>query len=281
MLSCTVPMVSIPHSIRARRKLGQSFLVDTDVMRRMLREAGVTGADTALEVGPGPGTLTRLLAAKAKQVHAIEVDRQFRSVLGEVVSDHSNVEVRWGDARSIDLPDVDVVVSSLPYGTSLPILFRLLEAGITRGAVLLQDRQARRLAALPGGRGYSRVSVMAQRLATVELVTAVARDRFVPEPDVDSALVKFTAPARQADGEVELGLLRNLLDRLFLHRSDQLHAAMAAEGMGTAIGGVPKRVRRLPVHQVSPSDFDLIAAAVARAAVEVRPVSTRTKRRAN
>lgn len=272
----------IPPSINARRALGQSFLIDTDVMRRMVREAGLTRGHAALEVGAGPGTLTRVIAPKARVVHVIEVDRQFRVVLGEVAADHENVRIHWGDARKVALPPFDVVVASLPYSTSLPILFRLLEHGFIQGAVLLQRRQAVRLAARPGERGYSRVSVMAQRLAEIDIVADVPRDRFLPEPAVDSALARVTphsgAATRDVDHDEQLS---RLLDTLFLRRRDRLDVALRAAGLGDAASGIDKRLRSTAVERVTPADFDLVGAAVRRAGIRVSPVPAAVKRRAN
>lgn len=251
-------------------------------MRRMLREAGVTRSHTVLEVGPGPGTLTRVLAAKAKRVEAVEVDRQFRPLLDEVTAEHRNVAITWGDAREVDLPAFDLVVASLPYSASLPILFRLMEAGFERGAVLLQDRQARRLAARPGAPGYSRVGVMAQRLATIDVVAHIGRDRFIPEPAVDSALVRI---GRRADGAArplaEPEQLGHVVDTLFLRRHDRLDASMRASGLGDAVGDVPGRLRHTSVDRVTPEEFGVVAAAVAAAGLRVPPVPARVKRRAN
>jgi 16S rRNA (adenine1518-N6/adenine1519-N6)-dimethyltransferase len=218
-----------------------------------------------------------VLAASARRVHAIEIDRQFHDVLTGVAADHANVAIAWGDARTVELPPFDVVVASLPYSTSLPILFRLLEHGFASGAVLLQDRQARRLAAAPGAPGYSRVSVMAQRLAAVEVVAHVPRDRFVPEPAVDSALVRL-APHTTPEAS-DLDWHRNLLDTLFLHRSKTLEAALRAGGLAAARDRVPARLRNRRVDRLTPDDFDAVAAAARAAGLAVPPVPARVKRR--
>jgi 16S rRNA (adenine1518-N6/adenine1519-N6)-dimethyltransferase len=232
-----------------------------------------------LEVGAGPGTLTRVLAPKARAVEVIELDRQFRPVLDEVVAEHGNVHLCWGDARKVDLPAFDVVIASLPYSTSLPILFRLLEHGFERGAVLLQERQARRLAARPGERGYSRVGVMAQRLATIEVIAQVPRDRFLPEPAVDSSLVRVAPDGDASVDPAGNEELRCLLDTLFLRRRDRLEAALRAAGLTEALAAIDSRLRRTAVERVTPAEFDLVHGAVRRSGLRVPRVPARVKRR--
>ena len=142
--------------IRPKKSLGQHFLVDSRVALRHVGHAAIGSSDTVLEIGPGLGILTRLLAERARHVVAIEADRRFAAYLRESLPD---VEVIEGDALAIEWPRFDVMASNLPYQISSPLTFRLLGEPFRRAVLMYQWEFARRMIAKPATADYSRLSV--------------------------------------------------------------------------------------------------------------------------
>lgn len=174
-------------SRRVRRpKLGQHFLKDTRYAERAVEAAELRADDIVLEVGPGKGVLTRLLAPRVAKVLAVELDETLADAL-----DVPNVELIRGDAVQVDIPPFDACVSNLPYQISSPFLFRLLERDYRVAVLMVQKEFADRLVAKPGGGDYGRLSVNAQRRAHVEIVARVPPGAFDPPPRVDSAIVRI------------------------------------------------------------------------------------------
>jgi len=175
--------------IRARRSLGQNFLVDERFADRAIQHADVRRTDTVLEIGPGLGVLTERLARKARRVIAVETEKRFIGLVNE-----RNVEYIHGDILEVDLPRFDKVVSNLPFSISTPVTFRLLDPSMEfKTAVLMYQLEfAERLAALPGGKDYGRLTIGAYIRSIVELLDKVPSSAFYPRPKVDSCLVRMT-----------------------------------------------------------------------------------------
>lgn len=271
----------IPKSIRPNRRLGQNFLINTDVMGRMVRRAGVTRSDVVLEIGPGPGTLTGILASKAARVEAVEIDLQFKPCLTEVQAQNPNVRVVWGDALKVPLPAFTKAVACLPFNVSLPLVFALLGHSFATAVLLVQDRQAQRIAARPGDAGYGRVSITVAARADVELLELVPRGDFMPAPDVDGAVIRLTSrPPRVPPAAAER--FRDLLDLIFLHRDHTIDAALAAcfgdQAARTVAAALPNGIRRKHVRRAELDDFVLLLELIDQAGIELRSVSNRTKR---
>lgn len=171
---------------RARPKLGQHFLRDVRYAERAVEAADLRATDVVLEVGPGKGVLTRLLAPRVAKVVAVELDEALADAL-----DVPNVELVRGDAVQVEIPLFDACVSNLPYQISSPFLFRLLERDFRVAVLMLQKEFADRLVAKPGTGDYGRLSVSAQRRADVEIVARVPAGAFDPPPQVESALVRL------------------------------------------------------------------------------------------
>lgn len=181
------------YSIRPDKNLGQSFLINTNVARDIVKSAGVAAESKVLEIGGGFGILSEQLAQKADKVFIIEIDSRLVQALREVLVDYSNVEVIHGDALTVTLPEVDRIVSNLPYSISSPITFRVLEEAVFDSAVLMyQEEFAERLLASPGMSNYSRLSVDIQYLAVIEELMRVPATEFYPTPSVDSKVVRIS-----------------------------------------------------------------------------------------
>ena len=179
-----------------RKRLGQHFLIDPNLLRKIVSLADLKSSDFVCEIGPGGGALTGLLCQSAKQVLALEVDPRMVDFLRTELAGHANLEVQEQDALqySFDrMPEPTVVVANLPYNISTPLLFRLLEAGgkIVRMVLTLQLEVAQRLTAKPNTKDYGVLSVMAQHLADVRFGFSVSRKCFRPVPDVDSGVVRL------------------------------------------------------------------------------------------
>ena len=144
----------------AKQRFGQHFLIDLSVADREVGYAKLIKNDIVLEIGPGQGVITRLLAQKAKQVIAIEIDQRLVDKLKKTLP--GNVTLISGDALSVDfqtLPRFTKIVSNLPFEISSPITFKFLESSFSRGILIYQKDFAKRLVALPGTKEYSRLTV--------------------------------------------------------------------------------------------------------------------------
>lgn len=190
------------HGVRTNKALGQNFLLDRNTLDKIVAAAELTGGEAVLEIGPGLGALTRLLAERAGSVAAVEVDAGFVRVLSETVADLPNVSVTHADFLRLDLPAwapehlqplPATVVANVPYYITSPILIALLEtASLWRSIVVLVQREvAERLNAAPGTGDYGSLTLYAGFHAEVEMVGAVPRGVFFPPPKVDSAIVRL------------------------------------------------------------------------------------------
>lgn len=181
------------YSITPRKSAGQSFLVSHDIARKIVLQANLTRNDTVLEIGGGLGILSQWAAKLAKCVYVVEVDPKLVVALKEILEDTTNVEIIEGDALHIDFPDVNKIVSNLPYSISSPITFRLLDEVNFELAVLMYQKEfAKRLIAEPGSTNYSRLSIETQYRANVVEVMEVPAQMFYPVPAVDSSIVAMT-----------------------------------------------------------------------------------------
>lgn len=187
-----------------KKSLGQNFLIDGNILSRIVDAAGLTKAKGALEIGPGIGALTQRLANEAGKVTAIEIDNRLIPILSEILQDEEHVSVVHGDVLKIDLKQLFAeqfsdcekvsVVANLPYYVTTPILMKLLEEKLPLEniVVMIQKEVAQRMAAKPGGKEYGSLSVAVQYYCTTEIVCTVPHTVFIPQPNVDSAVIKLT-----------------------------------------------------------------------------------------
>jgi 16S rRNA (adenine1518-N6/adenine1519-N6)-dimethyltransferase len=229
----------MPTAPRPRKRLGQHFLIDPNIVRKIVTLADVRPHETVLEIGPGRGVLTRPLCAAARTVIAIEKDPRLGDYLTRAVADCRNLDLRVADALEFpfeSLPDRSVVVANLPYNISTPLLFRLLEARerIDRMVLMLQTEVARRLVARPGGRDYGILSVLAQYSATPSLAFQVAASCFRPRPEVGSAVVRLMMQTERSSLRVaDEALFVRTVRAAFAHRRKTLLNSLRDEGLGT------------------------------------------------
>ncbi len=246
------------HGLDARRSLGQHFLLDQNLTDRVVRAAGPLAGVSVIEIGPGPGGLTRsLLAAGPAKVVAIEKDARCAAAireLAEVFPDR--LEIVEADALALDVralaPSPRKVIANLPYNIAAPLLIGWLRnardfAGFT---LMLQREVAQRLAATPGGGAYGRLTVLVQWLCSVEYQFAVDRRAFVPPPRVTSAVVNLT-PRPEPLARAEWRALETVTKAAFGQRRKMLRSSLRSLGIDAAEAGIQptRRAEELSVEE--------------------------------
>lgn len=182
--------------LKADKRLGQNFLIDEEVVRRIVAAAELSEDDTVLEVGPGIGTLTQGLAQSGARVVAVELDKRLLPVLAKTLEGYDNVRIENGDILEVDIKNIVgaptfKVAANLPYYITTPIIFNLLEQRlpIERLVAMVQKEVAERMVAKPGGKDYGALSVSIQYYTEPEIAFIVPPESFIPAPNVDSAVI--------------------------------------------------------------------------------------------
>jgi 16S rRNA (adenine1518-N6/adenine1519-N6)-dimethyltransferase len=211
----------------ARRSLGQNFLVDANLQRKIVDAIGAGSGDDVLEIGPGRGALTRHLTGTVRRLVLVELDDDLARALEGRYGARDDVEVVHGDVLQEPLRahfpawERVHVVGNIPYNITSPILFTLLEAPRPRDIVLMvQDEVADRLAADVGTKAYGALSVGVRSVAEVEKLFRVGRGAFRPVPGVDSAVIRIRPRAAAAD--FDEARLRDLVRAAFQWRRKQM-----------------------------------------------------------
>jgi 16S rRNA (adenine1518-N6/adenine1519-N6)-dimethyltransferase len=199
-----------------KKSLGQNFLIDTNILNRIVDHAELTEESAAIEVGPGIGALTEQLAKRSKKVMAFEIDQRLLPILEDTLAPYENVKIIHQDVLKADVQKyIDeelagvkdiMVVANLPYYVTTPILMKLIEEKLPiRGIVsMLQKEVAERIAAKPGTKEYGSLSIAIQYYTVAETVMIVPKTVFIPQPNVDSAVIRLTfrdQPAVQVKDE--------------------------------------------------------------------------------
>jgi 16S rRNA (adenine1518-N6/adenine1519-N6)-dimethyltransferase len=243
-----------------KKKFGQHFLFDRNILKKILNCSGVTGEDTVIEIGPGLGTLTNIIAERAKEVIAIEFDRKLISRLKENVESNLNVTIITADALKFDYETIQNrfrVVANIPYYITTPLLFRLLEyrENIISMTLLLQKEVAERIVASPGGKDYGVLSISSRIFTRPELKFMVTRKVFSPPPDVDSAVVHFEVSPVPLFKIKDVSLFRDVVKTAFSQRRKTIiNSLKKFEGIGDALeaAGIDAKLRP---ETVSIEDF--------------------------
>jgi len=219
------------HDLWANKRLGQHFLLDMNITRRIARAAGDLKDQTVLEVGPGPGGLTRALLEAGARVVAIEKDPRFVPLLEPLIEwSNGRLSIEQGDALALDQAalagnGVVHVVSNLPYNVGTELLVRWLKAGSWRGPMTLmfQKEVAQRIVAKPGSDAYGRLGVLAQARCDARLEFTVPARALTPPPKIDSAIVRLTD---RADAYPHLDALERVTAAAFGQRRKMLRSAL-------------------------------------------------------
>jgi 16S rRNA (adenine1518-N6/adenine1519-N6)-dimethyltransferase len=204
-------------------KLGQNFLIDHNIAQLEVNYADIKKDDVVLEVGPGKGILTNLLAKNVEKVIAVEIDKNLLESLKETLP--SNVTLIHSDILKLDfenLPKFNKVVSNLPYQISSPITFKLLDYSFNLAILVYQKEFAERMIAKPGSKKYSRLSVNVYYKSECSLLRIISRNIFYPRPKIDSAIVKIV-PRKTPSFFVENEeFFKNFVNVMFSHRRKKI-----------------------------------------------------------
>ncbi len=225
------------HELLARKSLGQHFLCDLNLTRRIAECAGDVQGQTVFEIGPGPGGLTRaLLGTAAKKIIAVEKDSRCIAALSELMAISNNrLDVIEGDALSTDLTTLAAppysVVANLPYniGTELLIGWLKQMPAFNSLTLMFQTEVAERLVATPNSKAYGRLSVLAQFCCNIKLVLRIPAAAFTPPPKVESSVVHLTA-RRDRPPNVDLTALEKISASAFGQRRKMLRSSLKPLG---------------------------------------------------
>jgi 16S rRNA (adenine1518-N6/adenine1519-N6)-dimethyltransferase len=239
-----------------KKEYGQHFLVDRNILDVIGRLAELGPDDVVLEIGPGQGVLTRYLADRVGQVHAVEIDRALEPELSSLPD---NVDLVFGDALRLDLPqDATKLVANLPYNVATPLVVESLDGlpNVRLWCVMVQREVADRFFARPGTKEYGAVSVLIQLATERTGFHAVSRTVFRPPPNVDSALVAF----RRTELPADYAHVKEVVTGAFAHRRKTLPNSLALAGTASREQGAAAlaAIGRLPetrAEALAPADF--------------------------
>ncbi len=187
------------HNFKFNKAYGQNFIFDTNFLQSIVDKLDIKDK-TVLEIGPGAGTLTSIIANSAKKVIAYEIDNNLRPILTENLAEYNNIEVIFQDIMKADIRDIENklgeeyhIVANLPYYITTPIIFKFLENAtkLKSMAIMVQLEVAERLVAKPNTKDYGAITPAIDYRATAKIIKKVSRNMFTPVPNVDSAIVKI------------------------------------------------------------------------------------------
>jgi 16S rRNA (adenine1518-N6/adenine1519-N6)-dimethyltransferase len=228
-------------TLRAKKELGQHFLVDENILGVIGRLAELEESDVVLEIGPGLGVLTTFLADRVQQVYAVELDASLGPELLERVAGRPNVELRFGDALRLDLretaPGAGKLVANLPYNVATPLIVESLDGlpGVELWCVMVQREVADRFFAAPSTKAYGAVSVLIQLVAERTGFHPVSRNVFRPRPNVESAVVAF----RRTGLPDDFAHVKRIVEAAFAHRRKKLANSLELSGVDTTRARIP------------------------------------------
>ena len=254
-------------SVRPKKRLGQHFLADENILGVIGRLAELQPEDRVLEIGPGLGVLTAFLADRVAHVDAVELDRSLEAPLRERLAGRVNVELHFGDALALDLARLapGKLVANLPYNVATPVVVESLDGlpTVELWCVMVQREVADRFFASPSTKAYGAVSVLVQLVTERTGFHAVSREVFRPRPNVDSALVAFRRvglPDRYRE-------VKRVVEAAFAHRRKTLPNSLQLAGLATraraeealAAVGRPPSAR---AEELAPAEFVTLAGAL-------------------
>ena len=253
------------YDCQCKKQFGQNFLVDLQVLGKILRAAEIGSEDVCLEIGPGIGSLTQLMGEAAKRVISVEIDNRLIPLLEENLAAYDNIEIVNSDFMELDLPSffeekaIDrpvKVVANLPYYITTPIIMGLFESGVPLDSitVMVQEEVAKRMQAKPGTKDYGALSLAVQYYAEPTIAAYVPQNCFIPRPGVGSAVIHLKRrrelPVETKDEKLMFKLIRAAFGqrRKTLVNSvsgspeltvskDQILAALAKAGISEKIRG--------------------------------------------
>lgn len=222
------------YGLTFKKSLGQNFLTDLNILKKIVAAAEVGEEDDVIEIGPGIGALTEQLAKSAHQVMALEIDSRLIPVLSETLSPYDNVKIVEQDVLKADLKELIAqnfdgrhkikLVANLPYYITTLIVMHLLEVDVDFETivVMMQKEVADRLAAQPGTKDYGSLSVAVQYEMDAKIAFIVPKTVFMPQPKVDSAIIALNRKDEKPDVPVDEPFFKKMVKGIFLHRRKSL-----------------------------------------------------------
>lgn len=229
------------HDFHFQKKFGQNFLIDTHVLDKIVEAADVSEEDFVLEIGPGIGTMTQYLCEHARQVLAVEIDKNLIPILQETLSSYDNVDILQGDILKQDIGAIAEkynggqpikVVANLPYYITTPIIMGLFESRVPLAnvTVMVQKEVADRMRAEPGTKEYGALSLAVQYYAEPYLAANVPPNCFMPRPKVGSAVIRLSARQKPPVEVKDEKLMFRLIRAAFNQRRKTLQNAITNSG---------------------------------------------------
>lgn len=211
------------YNFNFQKKFGQNFLIDSNILENIIEAADVTKDDCVLEIGPGIGTMTQYLAENAREVVAVEIDKNLIPILADTLSPYDNITVINDDILKVDINKIVQeknngkpikVVANLPYYITTPIIMGLFESHVPLDSItiMVQKEVADRMQVGPGTKDYGALSLAVQFYAKPQVMMIVPATCFMPRPNVDSAVIKLTryqdAPVKANDENFMFDVIR-------------------------------------------------------------------------
>ena len=198
----TIRQIKEQYGFRLTKSLGQNFLTDKNIIDRIIEDSFIDEQDLVIEIGPGIGVLTAEAAQRAKKVVAVEIDRNLIPILQETLKEYDNITIVNQDVLKTDLTGIAReyncggrvrIIGNLPYYITTPIIMKLLEDRVPADSitVMMQKEVADRIKAVPGTKTYGALSAAVQYYCTVEEIASVPKEVFVPQPKVDSSVLRL------------------------------------------------------------------------------------------
>ena len=249
------------HEFQFLKKYGQNFLIDLHVLEKIARAAELTEEDVVIEVGPGIGSLTQVLAEEAGRVIAVEIDRRLIPILEQNLTAYQNVEIVQADFLKLDLPAFLAerginrpvkVIANLPYYITTPIIMMLFESGIPLAnvTVMVQEEVARRMQSGPGSKDYGALSLAVQYYAEPYIAAYVPQNCFMPRPGVGSAVIRLKRfaepPVKVQDEKLLFGLIRAAFGQ---RRKTLTNSVGNAQDLGISKEQVAEALRQLDLSE--------------------------------
>ena len=221
------------YNFNFQKKFGQNFLIDTHVLDKIIRESGVSKDDMVIEIGPGIGTMTQYLCENAREVVAIEIDKNLIPILEDTLSSYDNVTVINEDVLKVDIKKLAEeknggrpikVVANLPYYITTPIIMGLFESHVPIDSItiMVQKEVADRMQEGPGSKEYGALSLAVQYYAKPQIVAIVPPNCFMPRPNVGSAVIRLTCHEKPPVEVKDEGFMFNLIRASFNQRRKTL-----------------------------------------------------------
>ena len=247
-----------------QKKFGQNFLIDTHVLDKIIDASGVTEDDFVLEIGPGIGTMTQYLCERAREVVAVEIDKNLIPILSDTLKNYSNVTVINEDILKLDICKLAEeknqgkpikVVANLPYYNTTPIIMGLFESHVPIDSItiMVQKEVAERMQEGPGSKEYGALSLAVQYYARPEIVANVPPNCFMPRPNVGSAVIRLTRhekpPVEVEDEKLMFRIIRASFNQRRktlangLNNSPEIHLPKEVIQESIVSLGVPENIR--------------------------------------